>query len=307
MTNQRGFALVLTLLITALLVAVAAQFIDEVYVDTSASHNYVAGQQASILAESGVEGGVRLIRYTQDRYSYTTLFDSWAQPLKFEEDRGTLTITIEEEDGKLNLNDIFGPNGEPVDQNKYEIAVRLLRKLGLSVDLLDALADWIDVNDTPHPAGAETSYYNTLKPPYTAKNAPLDALEELTLIKGFNSQIIEKLRPYVTVYPINQSLGQGKINYNTAPKEIIAALSDGMTDNLVSQVIEYRTRNPFTDPSQIVNAPGMQTIGTGLSTLGSVQGTIYRIHSQAFVNDTSRIVEAVVNMNDGKFLYWREY
>lgn len=80
MKDQRGFALVITLLITALLVALSVQFVDEVYVDTSVSHNYVAAQQASILAASGVEGGNRLLQYTQSLQTYSSLLDPWAQP-----------------------------------------------------------------------------------------------------------------------------------------------------------------------------------------------------------------------------------
>jgi general secretion pathway protein K len=307
--DERGFALVITLIITALLVALTAEFIDEVYVDTTLGHNFVAGQQASILASSGVDGGIRLLQFTLPLQTYSSLLDRWAKPLKIDDEQGNLFITIEDESGKLNLNAIAGPNGVYSDAY-YPIAVRLLKKLELSPDLCDALADWIGNNEMPHPAGAKSSYYNNLKPPYAAKNAQLETLEELALVKGFSGKVLEKLRPFVTVYP-DQPNASGLININTASQEVIAALED-MTDDLTARVLEYRKTTPFKDKSDIVKVAGMQTIGQKLQTIITAKGTVYRIRSVASVRETSRTVEAVVRITGSApkaytILYWREF
>ena len=52
--NESGFALILTLVVTALMVAVVVEMIHQVYVDTSISRGFRDRQQASVLAESGV-------------------------------------------------------------------------------------------------------------------------------------------------------------------------------------------------------------------------------------------------------------
>ena len=57
MRGEKGFALVLTLIVTSLMVAVLVEMIHQVYVDVSISRSYRDGQQASLLAESGVTGG----------------------------------------------------------------------------------------------------------------------------------------------------------------------------------------------------------------------------------------------------------
>ena len=307
MKNQRGFALVITLLITALLVALSVQFVDEVYVDTSVSHNYVAAQQASILAASGVEGGNRLLQYTQSLQTYSSLLDPWAQPLIFEEEQGKLVISIAEESGKLNLNYLVGNNGT-VDQRQYDMAVRLFKKLGLSQDLLDALVDWLDVNEEPRPAGAESAYYNRLKPPYPAKNGNLDTTEELRLIKGFDSSIVAKLRPFVTVYADPASVA-AMININTAPKEVLTALSDNITDDLATRILDRRKTTPFKNASELAQVAGFETIAQELMLLITAKGAVYRIQSEAFVKETSRLVEAVVRPSGmtPTVLYWREY
>jgi general secretion pathway protein K len=285
--DERGFALIITLLITALLVALTVEFVDEVFVDTSARHNYVEAQQASFLAESGVTGGIKLLQLTLANQSFSSLLDIWARPLEIDDETGHLSVTMEDESSKLNFNQVFGATGLPVFPVNFDIATRLLKKLGLSPDLLDALADWVDTDDDPHPAGAESLYYATLKPPYKAKNARLDTIGELALVKGFNNAL-------------------GAININTAPKEIIAALDDRMTDSLTQQVLDYRKTTPFQYPADLAKVPGMETIALGLSTSTTTKGTVYRIVSQATVGETTRIIEAVVRI-DGNVLYWREY
>jgi general secretion pathway protein K len=39
------------------------------------------------------------------------------------------------------------------------------------------------------PAGAESAYYAFFNPPYEAKNAPLDCIEELLMVKGITNEI----------------------------------------------------------------------------------------------------------------------
>jgi general secretion pathway protein K len=46
--------------------------------------------------------------------------------------------------------------------------------------------DWRDPDDFFRVNGAEESYYQSLKEPYHCKNAPLDSIEELLLIRGVN-------------------------------------------------------------------------------------------------------------------------
>jgi len=307
--NERGFALVLTLIITALLVGLLVEFVTEVYVDTSSRHNFVAAQQASILADSGFSGGVTLLQLVLSNQGYSSLSDRWAKPLILEEEKGTLQIVIEEENAKLSFNNVALPNGT-FDAAYQGMADRLLKGLKLSPDLCDALADWVDVNETPHPAGAETSWYSTLKPPYEARNAQLETFEELGLIKGFSGTVLEKLRPFVTVYADSPNSPAAPININTAPREVLLALHEQMSDDLVTRIIDYRTTTPFKYPADLAKVAGMETIATALQTRITTKGNVYRIHSQATVGETTRLVESVVRINNGTqatVIYWREY
>ena len=57
-------------------------------------------------------------------------------------------------------------------------------------ELINALLDWRDADNDTREGGAESDYYNTLEPPYNAKNGPFDSIEELLLVKGFNAAIL---------------------------------------------------------------------------------------------------------------------
>ncbi len=303
MKREQGFALVITLLITALLVALTVEFVNEVFVDTSARQGFTDGQQASLLAGSGLEAAVKLMQYGQPlslQRGYTSQADleQLAKLLNIEDENGTIQVTAEDESGKINLNLVSGSNGKPV--LFYDVATRLLKNAGLTLDLLDTLSDWVDdASIPPHPAGAKNPYYNTLKPPYNVKSGKLETVEELRLIKGFDAGTVKRLRQLVTVYD-----DCTQININTAPKEVIAALDKDMTNDLVQRVIDHR---PFDSKNPLFKVPGLETIGIGLTSSTTTKGTVYRIISRATVKETTRIIEAVVRTKDWQILYWREY
>jgi len=55
--------------------------------------------------------------------------------------------------------------------------------------VVNSILDWIDDDDLRRMEGAETPYYRTLEHPYPAKNAPLESIEELLLVKGIDADL----------------------------------------------------------------------------------------------------------------------
>jgi general secretion pathway protein K len=305
--DERGFALILTLIITALLVAVTTEFIHDVYVETSLQRNFADAQQASLIASSGALAAVKVLQIALGSQEYSSLQDGWAAPQVLEDERGSLRVSISEESGKLDLNSIVYPNGT-LNEAKYGIAARLFEKLRLSQDLCDSIADWIDTDDSTRSGGAESGFYKALPTPYEAKNAPLDTYEELRMIAGFNDTILREINPYVTVYGESARSTSSKVNINTAPAELLAVLDEQMTDDLAGRIVEYRRQTPIKRPSEISKIPGMESIGIALQGKISVKGSVFRIQSRAQVRDTVRIIEAIVRVVDTQptVLYWRE-
>ncbi len=307
MKGERGFALVITLIVTALLVAVTTEFIHDVFIETSLLRGYRDAQQASLLAESGVQGGIKVLKMVLSVQEYTSLLDGWAAPQAFQDERGSLRISIVEESGKLDINSIVFPNGT-LNEAYYGIAMRLLEKLQLPTDLCDSIADWIDTDDSTRGGGAETVFYQALPTPYKAKNGSLETYEEMRMVSGFDETILAKMNPYVTVYGESKGSPYSKVNVNTAPVELLAALDEQMTDELAGRIVEYRSQTPIKSPSEITQIAGMESIGIALQGKISVKGSVFRIQSRAQVGDTVRIIEAVVRVvgTESTVLYWRE-
>jgi general secretion pathway protein K len=306
--GERGFALVITLIISALVVALCAEFVNEVFVDTSATRSFTDGQQASLLAQSGTDAAINLLKIGQgirnqsgQKYTSQADLDQLAKLLHIEDETGAIQVTVEDESGKLNLNDCWGDNGVSLPPYS-DMAGRMIKNIGLSRDLLDGIADWRDLNDEPRAGGAESSYYGTLKPPYSAKNGRLSTVEELRLVRWVDVASFKKLRPFITVY---RECAQ--INVNTAPAEIVTALFVERSDSLTAQIMDHRMKSPFKTLAEFTSFPGISgKIDYLLQSKLTVNSSAFRIYSQAKVNETIRIVESVVN-NSWQILYWREY
>jgi len=308
MKNSRGFVLVIVLVAVVLLTSLVTVFVNQVYLETGSSRNSVDTTQGSLFAEGGMTGAQRLLTTTLSTQSYSSLADYWAKPLVFEEEQGQLRISIEEENSKLNLNTIAFPNGT-YNEIYHDMAIRLFKQLKLPLDPLDAIADWIDEDTTPHPGGAEADWYLTRKQPYRPRNKPLVTLEELKRIKGV-AELFDRISPFVTVYGDQPGTAAAPININTAPRELLLALDERMSETLADRIIERRKTTPFKNPAELAQVPGMQQIATALLTRISTKGSVYRIRSEGLVNGTTRTIEAVIRVSGGTtpaILYWREY
>lgn len=306
--NESGFALILTLVVTALMVAVVVEMIHQVYVDTSLSRGFRDGQQASILAESGVTGGAKLLQTALSGRSYTALTDLWATPIKLNDEAGSLEISISEESGKINVNSLVQPNGEyePFTQSALQ---RLGKRLAVPENIWSATADWIDSDDLPRSGGMETPYYRTLKPAYSASNGKLKTLMELTLVNGITPEIFSKLQPFLTIYADQSGSPVPTVNINTASKEVLAALDGRIDDRMAERIMEERRLQAFKSTAELSRVPGMDTIAIGLVGKISVKGNLFKITSVAKVRDSGRTVEAIVRLSGGaaEFLSWQEF
>lgn len=90
-----------------------------------------------------------------------------------------------DESGKLNLNRLSA-----LKLTEEEMTALLMGIPNMTEEIAAAIRDWIDTNDEELPGGAESSYYETLSPPYQAKNGPLESLDELLMVKGVTPQLL---------------------------------------------------------------------------------------------------------------------
>jgi len=80
--------------------------------------------------------------------------------------------------------------GGPVDEhakmnlNRADDRGLLLVLDDMTLDVLDAIGDWLDTDDEASALGVERDYYLSLESPYTPRNGPLRTMGEVELIAG---------------------------------------------------------------------------------------------------------------------------
>jgi general secretion pathway protein K len=308
--DQRGVALVLTLLILTLLVVTGLEMNRAVRVEATLAENFRDLTQASCIAQSGVEIARALIQ--DDDPSYDGLDERWA---KFETlaalsarffPEGHFSGRILDENSKLNPNGVLEPN-QNLNSKKIGQLERLLLLLGQPADWTEALLDWLDTDDQPRTRGAEKEFYLSKKNPHLPKNGPLDSLEELLLIRGLSPSLLygeggkEGLIDYLTVR------SDGRININTAGLPVLMSLSPQIDRSMAQAVLAYRLEKPFRTPDDLRSLPGWEAVYSSISSEITVKSTFFSVEILGIYRDARATVQAVIQREGRKtrVLSWR--
>lgn len=272
--RQRGVALIMVLLAMALVVMLASGMTQQQSLRVFKASHYLAQQQGLSIA-LGAEAFARqvLTRDFEEDKEANAMVDSldefWAAnaavlPL---DENGVAEVQIDDLGGRLNLNDLVGPNGQvdPVARQRF---VNLFEALGITAVSVDALIDWIDPDDQTITAyGAEDGQYLLADPGYRAANQPFISVSELRLIEGMTEEIYQALQPHVAALPVS---GAG-INVNTATAMVIRSLHEELTDAQAKAILERREEEPFENLQDFLALPefaglGLKSVGLGLQT-----------------------------------------
>ncbi len=101
--------------------------------------------------------------------------------------------------------------------------------------LENAWEDWVDKDDMPRLDGAEKDYYEGLTPPYEPRNAPIETVSEVLLIKGFDEVFKDiDMENVFTVYG-----GTAGVNPNFATREALMLLP-GMDTSIIDRILTIR-------------------------------------------------------------------
>ncbi|MBM3290953.1 MAG: general secretion pathway protein GspK, partial [Candidatus Hydrogenedentes bacterium] len=251
--NNDGVALLLVLLFIVLLTVLVVEYAYETQVDTSLVAANLSDYQAQIAAKSAIAMGVSVLTSDvmaiqqgatgagaqmggqpnvklgsgtpEDPSVGGALFDSldeaWAYGVPFQEiNNAIMHCEIDDEYGKINLNAVIDPRRAEPNETLEQALRFLFESRGAEEDPTDAILDWIDGDDDPRPNGAETEYYQSLLQPYPCKNAPLNSVEELLLIRGVTPELffgnIDMQQLPLTELCTVHGQRSGRINVNTA-------------------------------------------------------------------------------------------
>jgi general secretion pathway protein K len=251
--RERGVALVLALLMTALLVVLAVEVSGGARINLRRVENTTTVLRGHELAQAGIEAAKVMLANDLAKGSVDSLQEPWAQPWgPYPMGDGEVAVHIEDANGRLNLNNLVGERGTP-DPEFVGIVRNLYRELEVDPGLVNPLVDWLDPDDLPSgPLGAESAYYEKLSPPYRAKNGPMDSLQELLSVRGYDRDLLQRLAPYVAALPRGTLL-----NVNTAPPEVLLALRADLPRGVVDAIETARNATPF---RTVQDLTGMQEL-----------------------------------------------
>ncbi|MBU0477278.1 general secretion pathway protein GspK [bacterium] len=245
--NRRGSILIITLWILAILSLLAISFAHHTAVGIKLTEYHISSLKNLYVCKAGIKRACYELNKDKE---YDSLNDSWSDnPEAFKNagvgDGTFTTVSYQIEDDNKDMTSIYGMIDEErkininklvkngvQDEIRLSQVKKILEILDIDTVIADYIVDWLDSNSL---GDGEEDFYQGLSVPYNCKNDLIECLEEMYLIRGITAEIFKKLNPYITIY------GDGKININTAGKEVFAAL--GMDDTLAQQILDYRSQN----------------------------------------------------------------
>jgi general secretion pathway protein K len=325
--NSDGIALIMVMCVIVVLSALAAAFALSMKVETRLAQNANSEEQLLWAGVSGVQRACWILtqQLTIRNEPYDSLNQKWAGgPGGLAESNsvlssisldnypvgdGTVSIKIIDLERKVNINTA---NAMTIQQ-----ALTLMGVDANDISVVsDSILDWIDSDDLPRVAGAESDYYQGLPVPYYAKNAPIDDLSELLLVKGVTQEMYwgsNATNHTPSVFQHKLGLGtapgqapdypfglveiftpfsSGKININTADKNVlqlmlmILGVDTDTAGNMADAIINQRNGPdgvpgteddiPFQNVNQLAAITGLNAQQFG--NLCAVRSFTFEVH-----------------------------
>ncbi len=246
--SEKGIALLLVIWLLVILSALAADMAMNARGDIGAVRNFKEGREAYYLARAGLQ-----MAYAEllEDFDYVYLKDGQDilgragddlkepefSPRQVAFGGGLVSYVITDENAKLNINVLAHDEGGL----RRLFATLFPDGIGGADTAIDSILDWADADEFHRPNGAESDYYQSLNPPYNAKNGDFDSVAELRRVKGVSHEMFAALEKVLTVYPV------GALNPNTATAE--ALLASGMAQDKVSAIMDARDHGTVPDPN----------------------------------------------------------
>lgn len=248
--TQRGFALLLVIWVLAILAVLAVGVATTMRSETRLARNLVDSARARALAEAGVARAEAALLETDPAARWPA--DGAPREISF--DGGTVSIRIEDEGGKIDVN-AAAP----------EMIRALCGEFAIERSTCAALVDGVvehrrDTAPSPNAAplqlrfGANQGFGGGAASGRDRQIVAFATLEELRQLPGVDRSTIAKLSPYLTVY--SQS---ARIDPTTAPREVLLALP-GVDRGEVDRLIAARSATgPTASPAPVLTGVGLFT------------------------------------------------
>jgi general secretion pathway protein K len=268
--KESGAVLLTTLLVMAIMAALAVAIMDDVRLALKRTANisdyaqadwYVRGAEdyvGTVLGDAllSVEGSQRNAILEQ------------LSPILLPIDGGLMQIDVLDGSHCFNLNSLTTREtgqGSDVAITQFTALIEMLgvppSETGLVVS---RIVDWIDTDSQTRPGGAEDGQYLRRTPPIRTANAPLKSVMELRAIDGITPEIYTALRPWVC---IGEAHSASTFNINTAQlfhAPILATYLGGEEHlPLALQIIQERPLEGYNDFETLQASPSLSGLGDG--------------------------------------------
>jgi general secretion pathway protein K len=336
--SRHGFAVIMVMIAVTVLSILAGALAIFMKVESQLAQNSNDSEKLLWLGRAGAERAAWIL--ANEPGGPTSLKQIWAGgagdgpetnsplfgisltdfPVGTAEQAGTVDLSMVEQESKFNVNTADG-----------ELLRQILTTMGVDAGdisgVADSIQDWIDPDDAAKPAGAESDYYQGLTPPYNAKNAPIDDIEELQLIRGITPEMFKGgsvdsdsvfthhklgfgnapgqaadypfgLRDVLTPY------SSGKLNVNTAESNVVACIPE-MDGNTVEAILNLRNSEGDTvtgngvirDINQLKSViPNPQAFAQ-LQRYATTAGNTYEVTITAKAGNSTRDFVAIIIRN----------
>lgn len=330
--NHRGVAILVAIGVVAVMLTAGLALNSRIRGSVAGAIHAREQLVLSEMAASGVHAAMLMLINDRKENQTDTLQEDWADPEKVAAmvaampfDDGSVEVSITDERGKIQVNALVKfPEGQQFSAAQRFLWERLLDQvLALFEEqpdtdpnmIINSLKDWLDDGDDEAItglSGAESDYYESLEPPYGAKNGPIDHLGEVALIQGVTPELFSGaggatgLSSLLTVHGVSETGGgrftyDGKINISTADVAVLAALLPQENADFAEALAEFRVAkadetytNPITSAQWYKTVPGAGgiTISPDLITVSS---DLFRIAATAIRNQRTHTVNVVVH------------
>ncbi len=189
--RARGTVLIVTIWVVLVLAGLAMVFARSMRVDAIVAANHVASLQAECLANGALQYVVAKITEAAEEEEDETRSETgrdfeeqevgeagyfWVLRSNLESDH-EFDYGLTDEAGKINLN---------------SASLEMLQKLpGMTAELAASIIDWRDEDTDVTTGGAESEYYLLQADGYQCKDAPLETVDEILLIKGASEELLD--------------------------------------------------------------------------------------------------------------------
>jgi len=332
-----GIALLIVMCAIFVLSILAAGMAFSMKVESRLAVNSNNNQQLVWLGRSGVELARWVLAQEATTQPYDSLNQIWAGGTgstgetnsalagidlnNYQIGDGTVSLKITDLERYANVNSAGGP--------EIQQALTLMGVDAGSISVVsDSIQDWVQGGDAPRIAGAKTDYYLGQNPPYNCKEAPMDDLSELLLVKGildhpeiywggaatnhpgaaFQHHLGFGSAGEVPNYPFGlvnlfTPFSSGRININTADANVLQLLP-GVDANTADSIIKYRggpdgidgdaDDTPYQNASQLQAAGINPQVTARIGNLADVHSSTFKVTVTARIGTSKRDFEAIL-------------